>query len=75
MEPAIGHAKSENRLGRCFLKGALGDAMNAVLAACGYNLRWLLRQIARLGLRAAFLRLMLLAWIPRIFGWPAPQTC
>ena len=54
VEPAIGHAKSENRLGRCFLKGALGDAMNAVLAACGYNLRWLLRQIARLGLRAAF---------------------
>ncbi len=28
---------------RCHLKGQLGDALNAVLAAAGYNLRWLMR--------------------------------
>ena len=31
---------------RCDLKGALGDAMHAVLCAAGYNIRWLLRWIA-----------------------------
>jgi len=29
------------------LKGDLGDALHAVLCAVGYNLRWLLRAIAR----------------------------
>lgn len=43
IEPKIGHAKSENRLGRCYLKGLVGDAFNAVLAAAGANLRKLLR--------------------------------
>lgn len=33
---------------RCHLKGALGDAMNPVLAAGGYNLRWLMRWIIAL---------------------------
>jgi transposase, IS5 family len=42
IEPKIGHAKSENRLGRCFLKGIRGDAINAVLAAAGANFRKLL---------------------------------
>ncbi|SCC94235.1 transposase (fragment) [Thiomonas sp. X19] len=75
VEPAIGHAKSENRLGRCFLKGALGDAMNAVLAACGYNLRWLLRQIARLGIQAVFLRLAIMTWLQRFWGRPILSPC
>ena len=35
--------KSEHRMRRCHLKGQLGDALNAVLAAAGYNLRWLMR--------------------------------
>ena len=35
VEPVIGHAKSEHRLGRNFLKGTHGDAANAVLAAAG----------------------------------------
>jgi IS5 family transposase len=43
VEPKIGHAKHENRLGRCFLKGLAGDAMNVVLAAAGANLTKLLR--------------------------------
>lgn len=43
VEPTIGHLKAEHRMRRCFLKGQLGDALNAVLAAAGYNLRWLMR--------------------------------
>ncbi len=32
--------------------GVLGDKMHAVLCAAGYNVRWLLRMIAKRGLRA-----------------------
>ena len=46
MEPVIGHAKAEHRMGRNFLKGAEGDAANAVLAAAGYNFRRLLAWLA-----------------------------
>jgi transposase, IS5 family len=60
IEPAIGHAKSDHRMDRCWLQGSLGDALHAVLCAAGYNIRWLLRAIARKGLRA--LLLALLAW-------------
>ena len=65
VEPAIGHLKSDHRMDRCWLKGQLGDALHAVLCATGYNLRWLLRAMVRLGLRAAFLRPVLraLMWI------------
>ena len=48
VEPVIGHAKNEHRLGRNFLKGTHGDAANAVLAAAGYNFRRLLAWLARL---------------------------
>ena len=58
VEPAIGHLKSDNRLDRCWLHGQLGDALHAVLCAAGYNLRWLLRAMVRLGLAASFLRLL-----------------
>ncbi len=43
IEPKIGHVKQENRLGRCYLKGLAGDAINVILAAAGANLRKLLR--------------------------------
>ena len=46
VEPVIGHAKGEHRMGRNFLKGAKGDAANAVLAAAGYNFRRLLAWLA-----------------------------
>ena len=39
IEPLLGHRKSDHRMGRCFLKGLLGDALNAVLAAAGRNFR------------------------------------
>ena len=46
VEPVIGHAEAEHRMGRNFLKGAEGDAANAVLAAAGYNFRRLLAWLA-----------------------------
>ncbi len=61
IEPAIGHAKHDHGLQRCWLKGSEGDALHTVLCAAGYNLRWLLRAIARLGIAAVFLRLQFLA--------------
>ena len=48
IEPMIGHTKSDNRMDRCWLQGALGDALHALSCAAGYNIRWLLRAIARL---------------------------
>ena len=58
IEPAIGHLKSDHRLDRCWLKGAIGDALHAISCAAGYNLRWLLRAVARLGIGPIFLRLL-----------------
>jgi hypothetical protein len=43
---------------RCCLQGALGDALHAISCAAGYNLRWLMRAIARLDIRPIFLRLL-----------------
>lgn len=67
VEPAIGHMKQDNGLGRCWLKGAQGDALNAVLSAAGYNLRWLLRAIADGRIKPIFLR-VLYAWLRRRTG-------
>ena len=61
IEPMIGHTKSDNRMDRCWLQGALGDALHALSCAAGYNIRWLLRAIARLGPGLVFLRLKMLA--------------
>lgn len=58
VEPAIGHLKSDHRMDRCWLQGALGDALHTINCAAGYNLRWLMRAITRLGLGPAFLRLL-----------------
>jgi hypothetical protein len=48
VEPVIGHAKAEHRMGRNYLAGTEGDAANAVLAAAGYNFRRLLEWLALL---------------------------
>lgn len=45
IEPAIGHMKSDGKLGRNWLKGALGDALHAVLCGAGHNLRMILRKL------------------------------
>lgn len=41
IEPAIGNMKMDGRLGRNPLKGALGDALHAVMCGAGHNLRML----------------------------------
>lgn len=73
VEPAIGHLKSDNRMDRCWLQGALGDALHSISCAAGYNLRWLLRAIVRLGLGPAFLRLLQVA-LSLASAIPAPHS-
>ena len=43
VEPSIGHLTADHRMRRNFLKGALGDAMNPIMAATGFKIRWLMR--------------------------------
>lgn len=45
IEPTIGHMKMDGRLGRNSLKGALGDALHAVLCGAGHNIRLLLKKL------------------------------
>ena len=43
IEPIIGHLKSDYRMARNYLKGAIGDHINLLMAACAWNLKkWLL---------------------------------
>ena len=42
IEPVIGHLKSDNRMQRNQLKGKEGDHINAILSACGFNMRKLI---------------------------------
>ena len=46
VEPVIGQMKNDGRLGRNFLNGIAGDAMNALLCGAGHNLRKILRRLA-----------------------------
>jgi transposase, IS5 family len=48
IEPVIGHCKTDGHLGRNFLKGRLGDQINAVMSAVGYNLRLILKWLRTL---------------------------
>jgi IS5 family transposase len=48
VEPVIGHVKAGHRMDRNYLKGRVGDRINAVLAAAGYNFGLLLRWLAEL---------------------------
>ena len=45
IEPAIGHMKMDGKLGRNPLKGALGDALHAVMCGAGHNTRMLLSKL------------------------------
>ncbi|KSV61847.1 hypothetical protein N183_36825 [Sinorhizobium sp. Sb3] len=58
-EPVIGHLKSEHRMDRNYLAGEQGDAVNAVLAAAGYNFSLLLRWFRQLLCQFAALLLTL----------------
>ena len=43
VEPVIGHIKREHRMDRNYLAGRQGDAINAILAAAGYNFSLLIK--------------------------------
>jgi IS5 family transposase len=68
VEPAIGHLKSDNRMQRCWLQGQTGDALHALCCALGYNLRWLMRAVLRLGLKGLLLCLQLMLWVQCFAG-------
>jgi hypothetical protein len=44
-EPVIEHPKSGHRLSRNYLSGVVGDNINVMLAAAGYNFKRLLRKL------------------------------
>jgi len=46
IEAMIGHLKSDHRLGRNYLKGSIGDGVNALLAGLGFKLMPLLRDLS-----------------------------
>ena len=46
IEAIIGHQKTEGRLGWNRLRGVLGDQINALMAAIGYNLRLILKALS-----------------------------
>ncbi len=46
IEAVIGHQKTEGRLGWNRLRGVLGDKINALMAAIGYNLRLILKALS-----------------------------
>jgi IS5 family transposase len=63
VEPVIGHLKADHRMGRNYLAHRAGDAINAVLAAAGYNFRLLIR----------WLRFLLLAILAVFNQHQSPQ--
>ena len=65
IEPTIGHMKSDGRLDRNPLKGALGDALHAVLCGAGHNIRLLL---SLLRLFVAHLLAVMLATLGQYLG-------
>ena len=81
IEPAIGHVKHDsprlprNRMIRCYLKGSIGDALHAISCAAGYNIRWLMRAIMRLGLRGLFALVFLASWISALARPCSPKVC
>lgn len=48
IEPIIGNMKSKYRLGRNYLKGFIGDQINALMAAASINFKSRLRELKRL---------------------------
>jgi len=64
IEPVIGHCKNDGHLARNFLKGRLGDQINAVMSAVGYNLRLVLK----------WLRKILCKFIAAIYAAMIPQS-
>jgi IS5 family transposase len=45
VEPVIGHMKTDGLLGRNYLRGSLGDKINAILSGAGHNFRYILKKL------------------------------
>ena len=45
IEPVIGHIKHDHRMIRNYLSGELGDSLNTLLAAAGFNMKKMLRRL------------------------------
>ena len=74
IEPMIGHAKCDGRLGRNWLLGPEGDKINALLAAAGHNLRLILKRIMLLFARILGAVARILAPGARIWALGADQS-
>lgn len=60
IEPIIGHTKSDFGMGRNYLKGEIGDAINAMLAASAFNFKsWMRKATAKLFFVLEYLKQML----------------
>ncbi len=70
----IGRLKDDCGLRRNWLKVSEGDVPHPVLCAAGYNLRWLMQAIGRLGLKALFALCVLVRMLGRMLSdnaaWP-----
>ena len=60
IKPTIGHLRRDFGMDRNFLRGLLGDAVNALLAGAAYNLKMRLRELKALifGLFRALIRFL-----------------
>jgi len=75
IEPIFGHLKADHRMARNYLKGTEGDKTNALLCACGFTLRKLLRAflfcLSEIATRLINKLEEMVAWV--FFFTPQPQ--
>ena len=55
IEPIIGHLKHDHRMERNYLSGNIGDNMNTILAATGFNMMKMLKRLKTCSLENYFL--------------------
>ncbi len=70
IEPVIGHLKQDHRMGRNYLMDEVGDLVNTLLAAAGFNLRKMLQRL-KAEVLAIFARLI---WHLFAKGWNLKYT-
>jgi transposase, IS5 family len=61
IEPVIGHLEADGTLGRNYLRGELGDKINALLCGAGHHIRLILKKL-REKLLLLFTELLLAFW-------------
>lgn len=71
VEPVIGHLKNEHRMDRNYLAGKQGDAVNALLAAVGYNFSLLLKWIRQL---LCLITAIIATFLPKLALSSAPPS-